>query len=409
MILPPPREPAPPPVNPVHRIPYHVGRYLRPDGPNYLPPEVEAWIEREEQRLKPVVERNRYELVLAQEQIEADLADYAQRRKAEHALGKQCLRWFDQTGIPALREISERFAACRQGGHVGITEDHRTVIAWESKCRFSKLCPDEERLEQRRLDRRYIAHMLQFATHPLQRIFYCVLTLPNFPRGSLAEGQREILERFKREILKGRDEIPEHERTGRKRYRERFPQIKGAFVTLEAPLSASRDWNVHLNVLLMVRGELSFKRLREAWGYNLEIRELKADTQSLAAAIREVVKYSVQLVPTKSAEKREKHATEAPPMVEWTADEFLEWWYAQKGFRRTRTYGCLYRLPAPPEEEVPLVQWIGRVGWDAAAGCYAVALIRADNFSVSPPPPDPEPPEAWPEHRAGLDPGGGFA
>ncbi len=370
---------------------------------------MEAWIERQDQLHKPVVDRNRFDLVLAQERIEAEMADYAQRRKAEQALGRRCLRWYDETADYRLRDLSERLAGCRCDGHVGVTEDHRTVIAWSAKCRLSKLCPDEERLEQRRLDRRYIDFMVRWGQHPLQRVYYAVLTLPNFPQGRLADGQKAILERFKREILKGRDLIPKEERAGRKRYRDRFPTIKGAFVTLEAPLAAARDWNVHLNVLLCVRGALSYKRLREAWGANLEIRELKPDAQSLASAIREVVKYSAQLVPTKSAEKAERHSTDAPAMVEWTADEFLEWWSAQTGFRRTRTYGCLYRLPAPAEEEPSTVQWLGRVRWDPASGVYAVGLIRADNFPVSPPPPDPEPPDNWPDLSAGPDPGGGWA
>lgn len=56
----------------------------------------------------------------------------------------------------------------------------------------------------------------------------------------------------------------------------------------------------------------------------------------------------------------------APAMIDWTAAEWLEWWGAMKGRRRTRTFGNLYGIgEAPPEAArawvtVGLVQWAGR-------------------------------------------------
>lgn len=42
----------------------------------------------------------------------------------------------------------------------------------------------------------------------------------------------------------------------------------------------------------------------------------------------------------------------APPMIEWTAEEFIEWWLAHQKFRRSRGYGCLYRLGKPEKESL---------------------------------------------------------
>lgn len=36
-----------------------------------------------------------------------------------------------------------------------------------------------------------------------------------------------------------------------------------------------------------------------------------------------------------------------PAMTEWTAAEWIEWWNAHRGLRRTRTFGCLFKAPKP--------------------------------------------------------------
>jgi hypothetical protein len=88
--------------------------------------------------------------------------------------------------------------------------------------------------------------------------------------------------------------------------------------------------------------------LRAAWGANLEIKEIEAPTpELLAKLILELVKYSAAHIGQKGAEKRAKGKTQAPSLNDWPPSIRVEWWDAQKRFRRTRAYGCLYKKKCP--------------------------------------------------------------
>ncbi len=384
---------------------------------------------------------NRYELANLQDELEAESIERAARRNAEHELADYIRGVADETGRLDLLSVSNRLSSCRMSGTVGIIEG-RPVMAWDYKCGLVRLCPDESREETQRLTDFYLPSMLDFVNEsPMNRVFYSVFTLHNFRPGNLKAGKKYLFERFKEWMTETYSYCPAIQRHGcyiptRKKTEKVWPQIKGAFVVQEDPLSASGDWNIHLNVFLFVKGEFSYKAVRESWGANIHLKELGRDELSLRSALLEAIKYSAQTVPDKSDRKAADGATAAPAMTEWPHDRWVEWWDANQGFRRTRAYGCLYalhakrwnamdlisrvevlRIAGAPRElcklewkeigrdmkkkdrerlkvamrkamthgerlDMDAVQWVGSVQF-TADGRYRVDLIPGDNFSAS--------------------------
>jgi hypothetical protein len=74
-------------------------------------------------------------------------------------------------------------------------------------------------------------------------------------------------------------------------------------------LSAHGDWNIHLNVILLIEGPFDWNEARESWGANVEVRAI--DRSSLTKKMLELIKYSAQTVPTKSADKVRNHTRPA--------------------------------------------------------------------------------------------------
>lgn len=353
-----------------------------------------------------------------QERIEADSTDRARRRQAELELADyiESVAHVHPSSAEyfGLSRLVERMRACRQSGTVGLRPDGGYVVVWDQKCDQVRLCPDEAREETRRVAERYVPFVLSWLREkPTRRLFWLVLTDRNVPTGQLAEGKKAAWERFRSHIWKGKYHACPLERRGRgyartrRRTMPKFPGVKGALVVQEDPLSAAGDWNVHLNALLLVDGPLDYRELRQEWGRNLEIREVRErDAAGLRAAVAELVKYAALAVPTKSAEKRASGQTRAPAMVEWPTERWLEWWAAQRGSRRTRSYGVLYGVPSPPTVPLDEVQWIGTLHY--AGGYYranvappprsaeGVDSIPGNNFSASGP---------WAECSQGTGPG----
>ena len=115
-------------------------------------------------------------------------------------------------------------------------------------------------------------------------------------------------------------------------------------------------WNIHLNVILVTKGFfIDYGALRRAWGdLNIECRRIGGTPIEAACALRECIKYAALAVSEKSTD--DKHRNRAPGMVEWSDALLFEWIKAFKRFRRTRTYGVLYRLPKP--EKLDLSEFV---------------------------------------------------
>lgn len=227
---------------------------------------------------------------------------FRQRR----AVGEQLADYLKREVMPAQDEKKPsiyleqvlKLRACRHGGAWGVDGGTgKLVIAWDSKCSLSLLCPHCARTEQRRLVRRYKEPLKAWkGQRHTRRIHSGVFTWPNVTPGNLAEYLRLIFKQFAKAA---RD----------------FSSIKGYLATVEAPLSARGDWNLHINVLLCVDGPLDWGPLRAAWytktkrffpGYEgtdfqVELRQLpRYDDDALDAALRELIKYPAKHVTEKS-------------------------------------------------------------------------------------------------------------
>lgn len=355
------------------------------------------------------------------EKLEADCDGRARRREIEGELANyiESIQRTNPQGyyLRKLDQVVEAMRDCRQAGTVGIKKDGGYLVAWDSKCGQAKLCPDESNEEQKRLVERYVPAITAWHRGGRgRRLFYVVVNPPHYPAGELERGKREVMAAW-RAFLDHRERAPmdasERLRLGvgkRARYLPKtWENVQGSLVCQEDPLAASGEWNVHLNCLLLVDGEFSYQALR-AWfddyfggQCQVHIDQVKGSADQVADSLRELVKYSV-------AHQGEKHdskgdRTPAPGMTSWEHARWLEWWDANKGFRRTRSYGDLYKIgPVDTLGALDGVTWIGTLRHTHGAG-YFVDLIPGHNFRVRGPssggsqldnyptgPPGPEPP-----------------
>ena len=338
----------------------------------------------------------------AQEQLELELPGYSKHHHIRQALAKA----LEERVLPLcagkwVHNYIDRLRRARWSGAYGYSVTKgKAVMFWDDKAGLSRLCPDDAREESQRLIRKVLDPLetLQSGTPSAQgadghALHYVVLTTPNAASGSLRREMLAIMRRFRHSILRAKHNDGSLV----------FPEIKGALCVLEAPLGSSRDWNVHLNVILVVKGFLDYEKLRRIWHWDLKAQKLAHGPGVVRGALTELIKYAVAATVAKSAEhaeERERRMSLAeycetkcgpaserpppPPMLDWTGSELLEWLRAMRGFRRTRTYGCLFRLKKPKAEPIGQVVWLGRV--DYRSGRYRLSStllnsIPEDNFS----------------------------
>lgn len=341
------------------------------------------------------------------QQLELELPAYAERAAIRQALG---LKIRDEV-LPIysprwLERVPSRLMLARRTGCFGVPlSTGKPIVYWDLKAGLSRLCPDDAREEAMRLRRRVQPKLeeLQASGHQLT---YAVFTMPNFAPGKLRNGMEAIYRRFKA-LLKARNSFGE----------PMFPEIKGALCVLEAPLGRARDWNVHLNVILVTRGFLNWGTLQNRWHWNVDLRKLSSAPGAIGGALTELIKYAVAATVAKSQKKAEDYsraraasATEAsavaaptqepgakvrsaglasnraqgeplpyaPPMLEWSARELAEWLEAFHGFRRTRSYGELYGLQDPDPEDLGPIAWLGTVR--LVGGVYVHRLHLLDSI-----------------------------
>lgn len=352
-------------------------------------------------RVHEVFAHEKETFVRAFEALQEQCQSKATRREAEKAVA----RYIQDQVLPIvqpgdddadrLHMLPRDLRDCRCTGPWGMKPDGGQIIAWDAKCGELRLCPDEAREEQQRLAQKYVPQLLALdkAGYKIQK---WVISPPNvsvndyqldgFECVTLASAQRYLFDRWRQVAMRSR-----------KNGGQRFP-IAGSLVVMESPLSSHGDWNVHLNVFVAIEPgqHCSWGDFREAlggWQCDFKTkddmiaatrRRLEASGKDVPAmtdddvftqALLECVKYPVQTV----AEKGSKHDGEwidgvftnaageavAPPMTKWPPERFLEWYRAQRGFRRTRGYGkgVLFAVRAPERETLNLddVKWLGQV------------------------------------------------
>lgn len=336
---------------------------------------------------------------------------------------------------PQLKELPAKLRACRDSGLVGIVAETGEVRhRWPEKCNQGKLCAHEAREEGQRLADRYLQPISNFLSdHRTARLQYWVISPLNCQPETLHDSKREILKVFSK--------------LNRRAVTKR---VAGAVVVQEDPLSADNEtWNLHINVLALVNGYFDWKAYRQAFMDELGhdqiqiefISQKQMERRSAAKAARrakraggpvstmppnrhqviadtfvELIKYVTKITGYDHVQKTEpegvsdqgspgpddtgdssRRRIEARPMYAWPADRWFEWYRANKGFRRTRSYGVLYRVcdtcgsyqhsaaecgqQCEPE---PVVEWVGSVEWrDFAAGYVSsIDLIPAHKSAI---------------------------
>ena len=313
------------------------------------------WTERKAQAKGPNCPRELYDKTLrARDEIMDRGAGYCKRA----AMRVSIADYIEYKVIPETRDydfykIVNKLRDARKTGTWGTRPNGDVVTIWDDKSGLLRLDPDEAREETQRLAERYIPALMKAAKEGAG-IHYAVFTLPNFDPGKLAKGQKDIYRKFSNMLRKQLDK------------KKLFPEILGALGVVEAPLAADGSWNVHLNVLLLTRRQFEpglYKKLREAWYWNVELKPVKADVGDLGGTFNELIKYATRPVPEKSADKASDGSTRAPAMTEWPVDRFTEWYAAQYRYRRTRSYGDLYgsKVPKPEPSSIDDVTWHGVV------------------------------------------------
>jgi hypothetical protein len=315
----------------------------------------------------------------AQEQLELDLPGYSKH----HHIRRQLADALQQRVLPLcggkwVHNYIDRLRGARWSGAYGYSlKAGKAVMFWDDKAGLSRLCPDDAREEAMRLSRKVLDPLeaLQADGVPGEggghALHYVVLTSPNAAPGGLRREMVAICRRFRNSILKATHADGSLI----------FPEIKGALCVLEAPLGSARDWNVHLNVILVVNGYLDYEKLRRRWHWNLEARKLAKGPGVVRGALAELIKYAVAATVAKSAQKSLEAGSAPsdrpppPPMLEWTGSELLEWLRAMRGFRRTRTYGCLFRLKKPKAQDLGQIVWLGRVDYQGGRYRLSSALL----------------------------------
>lgn len=396
----------PPPPEPALQYPEIASRWLYSarDGQT-MPVDVANALEAFRLECRAVVdEQGRQALGQYDAMVRQDMAGFTKRREAEQALAGYITDTVVPVAMPherdKLLDMAKDMAHCRTSGEHGIAIDTGgkvvgKMVRWVEKCGFPKLCPDESRVEGQRIAERYLPLVAQWLSDgPKRRVYYAVLTEPNYPVGGLHDGKRASFKRFHNLLERVRDT---------KATRQRVGDIQGALVVQEDPLSAAGTWNGHLNVILLVDGDFSYKAFREEWGYNVEVQHIKP--ADMARSFIELCKYQAKAVSVGTTKDNQ------PGMVDWEPALWLEWWRANTGFRRTRAYGVLHGAPTPtPTLSLTQKVWLGRVRWTGSrysvehydTALSYVDLIQGDKSGKL----RPKRAKKYRKRHGGYDPGG---
>ena len=340
---------------------YHKWDYKNPEAttiPSHFAPLFNA----EERRFQAEVFRPKTrtqvdQAKLIKKEIEAELPDRNKRREQENKLadyveaeiqplGPIYFSRGDSMGCDYPQAIVEKLRSCRTDGTLAMNQGGKKIVFYTEKCGYSKFCPDEARQETQRLSETDIPAINAFLNQDRRHTFqYAVFTLPNYPAGDLEFGLKDIRERW-----------------NRLRALKCMESVAGVRIVLEAPLSAHDDWNIHLNVMLLINGPFDWKAVREAWGFNIHFEsaeQMERKTRQklmrqgvdvsgmttatvLAHAYLEICKYAGAPVSSKSDQKAAEGTSKAPPMIEWPPERFREFWVGMKGFRRSWANGILF-------------------------------------------------------------------
>lgn len=332
-------------------------RYLITGKPLHSAPrfvrQAMKFIERKEQAAGASTPREQYDLMLM---VRDELMEKGEGYRKRAVVRTKLADYIEREVLPKhfdlkLLTAAEKLRAARQTGTWGRHENGDIAMIWDDKSGLVRLDPDEAREESKRIAERYVPAMIKLSDEG-RGLHYLVLTIPNVKPGELLAAKRSMYRKWVNFKRMQRDE------------QKLFLEIIGDIAIMEDPLAADGRWNVHLNVILVTQKRFHeglYQKIRRYWKFNVEIKSLKGDAGELARTFNELIKYGGRAVPDKSSAKATSSA--APAIIEWSSARFVEWFEAQFGFRRTRTYGVLYgnNVPRPEPRSLDDVIWHGAV------------------------------------------------
>jgi|GEM_PF-7059429 len=344
---------------------------------------------------------------------------------------------------PNLKELPAKLRACRDSGLVGVTAQGHVKHRWPEKCNQSKLCAHEAREEGQRLAERYLKPVSNFLRdHRSAKLQYWVISPKNCEAGNLHQTKRDIMRIFsklnRRKVARsvagsiavqedplGRNsdewnvhlnvlaiiDGPFHWKAYRREFMNELghDRIQIEFITehrmrqKSAAKSARRAKIAGVPSLPMTRYQVITDAFVELVKYVTKITGYDHAKKALTDAVPVPGKATESLepgvndravaLPEKQGQGRsDAGRSEAAPMYAWSGERWFEWYKANRGFRRTRSYGVLYRVcdrcgsydhserhcgaTAEPEPEI---EWIGSIEWrDFESGySHSIDLIPA--------------------------------
>jgi hypothetical protein len=334
------------------------------------------------------------ELKTLQQVFEESADEAALRIEVDHAIAARMMAVAEHADTSledamALGRMAQTALQCHASGVAGLKPDGNLIVLHDHKCTCTTFCPWASREESKRLDEWYIDELMRLANEkPTHRVFYVVFTMNNFEPGRLAHGQQRMYRYIKhwlrdrftpieanpdyiRPEKRGKRLAKKHTRPFRKMKRagapfKAWPNMKGMLCVMESPLSRARDWNIHVNAMIVTDGRFDFDFIRQTFGYNCFIREQdKHDKDKLRKSLRELIKYSAMHVEMKQRIKPDDE--HAPALIDYTAPELLEFYRAHKDFRRTRGFGLLHSIERKRWGHADRVQ---RQAWLRLAGAH---------------------------------------
>ena len=304
------------------------------------------------------------------QELDEELGGYAERCEQHdviyHYLKKIDLKYPHY----GLSKRAAKMHNCHRSGAAGVHASGKNIIAWDDKCEDSKLCPHSQYKETHRLVESYLPLVIDtLKASRRRRLYYTVLNPPNYAEDKLYEGKRELMEKTKQWTTHTASACPLVMGSHGKYKKKTKPFclndcLIGHMVVQEDPLGSNYDWNVHNNLLMLTEGQFDYDLARIWWneivfgckadenknafiGFNLieptddDVNEMgywPAMEKAVRKAMFEIIKYVIATVAAKSLD----NDGGAPPLTQWPASLFIEHVNANKSFKRTRSYGCLY-------------------------------------------------------------------
>lgn len=251
-----------------------------------------------------------------------------------HSIGKKIAKSLRDH---ELNDLADRLDSCRNSASIfqrATVNGPKLEYIWDHKCSLSKLCPHCSREKQQYFTNRYLEPLTAWKSKGRDyQLQFIVLTWPNIPAGELKD-KKKLMWKCLSDFLK----------------RDICKAVHGALATMEDPLSVHDDFNVHINLVVMVNGWFLWSEVRADWykhtkkyfpdgdsDYQMSFNDI--DRWSVQKTLAELVKYMAKHVTDKPDDK-----TAAPGLVDWSVERFNEWWETQQHSRRVRAFGLLHRL-----------------------------------------------------------------